>query len=135
MRVIGTGLHEGAHIRLRCPAPDHLACVKVSAFAHSLAFCIVDQKFNCGRCDGIWILEGDQRSASIIEKLSGVPVWSRDDRLACAHGIRQCPRYSLCLVAVRRDVNVGRTHQSSHLPGTEEPIVEDYLSLHSKFPG
>jgi hypothetical protein len=57
--VIGTGSYEGAHVRLRYSIPDHLACVKVSTFAHSLAFCVVVQKFNCRSRDGIWILEGD----------------------------------------------------------------------------
>jgi hypothetical protein len=50
-------------------------------------------------------------------------------------GIREGSRYSLCLVTVRRDVNVGRAHQRSHFLGADEPVVEDHLFLNSQFPG
>src|SRR5208337_3682912 len=63
------------------------------------------------------------------------PVWSRDDRLPRAQGIRECSGYSLCLVTVRSDINVGRTNQRSHFLRTEEPVVEDHVLLNSQLLG
>jgi hypothetical protein len=96
--AIDAGANEGARIRLRYPVPGHLAGVKVSAFAHCLAFCIVVQEFNCRNCDGIRVPKGDQRSASIIQKFCGVPVWGRDDRLPSNGPIRTAPRKNLALI-------------------------------------
>ena len=49
-----------------------------------------------------------------------MPVRSRYDRLSGTQGIRQGSRYSLSRMAVRRNINVGRTYQRSHLLRTEE---------------
>ena len=83
----------------------------VSAPAHCLACRIVAQKFNCRGCDSFWILKGDQYSALIAKKLGRVPVRGRNDRLSGAQRVGQGSRYSLCLVAIGRNVNIGRTNQ------------------------
>src|ERR1039457_4196626 len=63
--AIGASLRERSHIRLRCPVPNHAACIEVSAFAHCLARRIVVQQFDCRSCDSVWVLKGNQRSAPI----------------------------------------------------------------------
>ena len=57
--------YKGPHIRLRYPFPHHGPCIGVSALAHCLTNRIVVQKFNCRSCYRIWVLKGDQRTASI----------------------------------------------------------------------
>ena len=131
LQAISASSHEGPHVRLCYPVPDHVASIKVSTFAHCLAGRIVVQEFNCRICDGGWVLEGNQRPAPIAQEFGGVPVRSRDDRLSGAQGVRECSGYGLCLVAVRRDVNVGRTNQRSHFLRADEPVVEDNVLLNS----
>src|SRR5208337_2177515 len=100
-----------------------------------MAFRIVFQKLNSCNGDGRGVLEGNQRSAFTAEEFDGVPVGCGDDGFAGAHGKGKGSRYSLFLVAIGRDVNVGRTDQRSHFLGAEEPVQEYYLALDSQFPG
>ena len=58
--VFSARSHEGPHVRLRYPVPDHVTCVEIGSFAHCLAGCIVVQKLNHRLCYGGWILEGNQ---------------------------------------------------------------------------
>ena len=44
--VSSASSYEGLHIRLRYPAPDHLACIEVSTFSHLPAGRILVQEFN-----------------------------------------------------------------------------------------
>jgi hypothetical protein len=67
LQMTGASSREGPHIRLRYPVPDHLAPMGVGSQAHRLARRIVFQQFNCRGCNGIRILKGDQRSASIVQ--------------------------------------------------------------------
>jgi hypothetical protein len=67
LQMIGASAREGTHIRLRYPAPDHLAPMEVSALAHCLARRIVIQQFNCRCRESFRVFKGDQRSASVVQ--------------------------------------------------------------------
>src|SRR5580658_4807109 len=133
LRMIDVGSREGIHIRMRDPAPDHLAPVNVSTPAHFLTCRFVVQEFNCRSRDRNWILERYQHSAPVIQKFGCVPVRSRDDRLAGAQGIRQGSRYSLCFESIRSNVNVGGTDQRSHFVRADKPVEKHYLIFNTKF--
>ena len=67
LQTIGARSREGTHIRLRYPAPDHLAPMRVSELAHCLARRVVFQQFNCRGGNCFRVLKGDQRSESIVQ--------------------------------------------------------------------
>ncbi len=121
------------HVTLRHPFPDHLPRVQISALAHGMAYRVSVQKLDGLLRDGIGILERNQGSPAVVQQLDGMPVRSRDNRLARAQCVRQRSRNHLRFMAIRSDIDVGGADEFGHLFRAGEAVVEDYLRLHSHF--
>jgi hypothetical protein len=84
LRRTDTRSQNGGHIGLCNPLPDHRPSIKVGTLTHCLAGLVIIQQLDRRFCDGRRTFKRHQKSASMIEYLCGVPIWSRDDGFACA---------------------------------------------------
>ena len=76
------------------------------------------------------VAEGEQPSATIAQKLLGVPVGRRDHRRAGAHGVGQGAAGDLGLVLVRADEDVRGLQVAAQLGRGDELIAEHDVLAH-----
>ena len=88
---VGAGAYKGAHVRLGNLAPDHVARIKISAFAHGMAAYFMVQEFNRRFCDRIRIIERNQNPTAITQQFGRMPVGSRNDRLTGPNAYASVP--------------------------------------------
>ena len=130
--ALGPGPLKAAHVVLGNAFPNHIAGVQIRALTHRVPFGFIFQEFDGLLGNGLLIVEWDQNPATLIEKLLCMPIRSRDDRFASTQSVGQGSRNDLCLVLVRRDVDVGCTDEFHHLLGADKTVVEYDFRLHSR---
>ena len=115
--------------------PDHLPAAQIGALAHGVALRLIVEQFIDGPGKRRRVLEGHQNAPVSGQHLLGVPVGRGDDRLARAQGVGQRAGSDLFDVAVRRNIEIGRSDELVEFRLIYEAIVEKHVLLDILFLG
>ena len=128
-------LLERFHVEVCDVAPDHFAAQHVGPLPHRVAARLVGQQPTDLASKRRGVGERHQHAAAVGEQLFGVPIRRRDHRFAAAERIGQRAGGDLCLVQIRRDVQVGRADELRQLAQLDEAVVEDDMLRDAQIAG
>src|SRR5580692_11903248 len=107
--------------------------MKISTFSHRMPLSVVFQQLDGCLCDGVRIIERNNDSAPIGEKLSGMPVWCGDNCFSGTECDGKCAGNDLGFLAIWSDVDICSANVFDQFLGAHKTVVEDDVRGNSAF--
>ena len=129
--AVRAGVLEGLQIPACHRRPDHLASQPVRGLPGSLQQHRIIQILANSLRDGFGIAEWHEDAAAIREQFLRMPVGRGDNCLPCTKDVSQRAGSDLCLVQIRRHVDVCGTDEFLEVIKRDKAVVEDDVLFHT----